>query len=82
MSFMHCFYSVGVVVSTLILSQVMQGEGGWRNGYRIVFVLQTVIALILFATHKLWKEDVGNEGEKKEVQDIPSRRRSGSRAFS
>ena len=61
MSFLHCFYGVGVVASPFILSLVMHGEGGWRNGYRIVFLIQTGIALLLFATPRLWRESRGNE---------------------
>ncbi len=71
MSFMHCFYGVGVVVSPLILSQVMKGANGWRNGYRIVFLLQALIATVLFVSSRLWKENGESGTQEKPVQDIP-----------
>lgn len=57
MSFLHCFYGVGVSVSPYILSLVIGGNGGWRRGYRIAFAVQICITLLLFATLPLWKRN-------------------------
>lgn len=54
MSFLHCFYGVGVSISPYILSLVITGAGGWRGGYRIVCLLQLAIALLLGMTLPLW----------------------------
>ncbi len=43
MSFLHCFFGVGVTVSPFVLSLVISGEQGWRGGYRIAFGIQLVI---------------------------------------
>ena len=60
MNFLHCFYGLGVTLSPLLLSVVLQGEYGWRGGYNLVFLLQAIItAIILFSSH-LWKRN-GNE---------------------
>ena len=61
MSFLHCFYGIGVSVSPYILSLVIGGPSGWRGGYRTAFVIQLVIAVILFATLPLWKKAHGQE---------------------
>lgn len=61
MSFLHCFYGIGVTVSPYILSLVIDGEGGWRGGYRIAFCLQTAITLLLFFTLPVWKKVHGEE---------------------
>lgn len=71
MSFLHCFYGIGIVASPYVLSMVMHGDGGWRNGYRIVFLIQTIIAVILFLTLPLWKKDRGDEAKEEIVEDIP-----------
>lgn len=55
MSFLHCFYGIGVSVSPYVLSRVMGGEAGWRGGYRIAFFIQIGISLLLFFTLPLWK---------------------------
>ena len=56
MSFLHCFYGIGVSVSPYILSLVISGDSGWRYGYRIAFYIQIAITALLFATLKLWKK--------------------------
>lgn len=71
MNFLHCFYGIGVVVSPYVLAMVMHGDGGWRNGYRIVFLIQTVIAIILFATLPLWGKMRGTEAKEGPAKDIP-----------
>ena len=56
MSFLHCFYGVGVSVSPYVLSLVIGGENGWRSGYRIAFLIQIVISVLLFASLPAWKK--------------------------
>ena len=62
MSFLHCFFGVGVSASPFILSQVIDGPLGWRGGYRIAFCLQLAIAALLAATLPVWKKVHGPEG--------------------
>ncbi len=56
MNWLHCFWGVGVTVSPLIMS-VFLGDGGteWRQGYRVVALLQLLIALLVFFSLKKWK---------------------------
>lgn len=61
MSFLHCFYGVGVSVSPYILSLVISTDAGWRGGYRTAFALQAVIAVLLFASLPLWSKVHGAE---------------------
>ena len=56
MSFLHCFYGIGVSVSPYVLSLVIGGENGWRNGYRIAFLIQIAISVLLFASLPVWKK--------------------------
>ena len=56
MSFLHCFFGVGVTVSPFVLSLVISGEQGWRGGYRIAFGIQLVITLLLFFTLPVWRK--------------------------
>ena len=79
MNFLHCFYGVGVVASPYVLSLVMQGDGGWRNGYRIVFLIQAAIAALLFVTLPIWKKERGDRQETEAVADIPLRQLVGMR---
>lgn len=66
MSFLHCFYGVGVSVSPYILSLVIAGNFGWRGGYRIAFDIQLIITLLLFLSLPLWRKAHGGENESEE----------------
>ena len=56
MSFLHCFYGVGVAVSPYLLSFALASANDWRGGYRTMFAIQSVIALLLILTLPLWKK--------------------------
>ncbi len=61
MNWLHCFWGIGVTVSPMIMSQFLTGEtGSWRGGYRVVALMQLVIALVVLSTLPKWK---GLEGE-------------------
>lgn len=66
MSFLHCFYGVGVSASPYILSLVIAGNFGWRGGYKIAFAIQLIITLLLFLSLPLWRKAHGGENESEE----------------
>ncbi len=81
MSWLHCFWGVGVTISPLIMSVFLNGENGsWRNGYRILALIQFSIALLVAFSLKKWKkiekgtvqetEEEEEEGEKHSLIDI------------
>lgn len=57
MSFLHCFYGIGITVSPFLISKAMNDGGGWRSGYTMAFWIQIAIALILLISLPLWKRD-------------------------
>ncbi len=61
MSFLHCFYGVGVALSPYIMSLALGNSGDWRKGYRTVFIVQACIALITIVSLPLWKKAHGSE---------------------
>lgn len=54
MSFLHCFYGVGVTVSPFILTLVFRNDTNWRRGYGIATIIQFVIAAIVIFSLPLW----------------------------
>ena len=79
MSWLHCFWGVGVTTSPLIMSLFLNGESGsWRNGYRILAVIQFAIAILVALSLKKWKsieksnnnEAVEQQSEKHSIKDI------------
>lgn len=80
MSFLHCFYGIGVSVSPYIMSVVISGKSGWRGGYRIAFIIQLCITLLLIVSLPVWKkvhpqrveeEDSAKTLSLKEIVKIP-----------
>ena len=54
MSFLHCFYGIGVTLSPLLMSFALSGSDGWRGGYRAVFWFQLAVALLTIIALPLW----------------------------
>lgn len=71
MNWLHCFWGVGVTVSPMIMAQFLTGEAGsWRGGYRVVAIMQVVIALLVLVTLPKWKKsEVAVAAESEEKSD-------------
>lgn len=54
MSWLHCFWGVGVTISPLIMSMFL-AQGSWRGGYRSTAIVQLCLATIIFLSLPLWK---------------------------
>ena len=75
MSFLHCFYGIGVSVSPYLLSFFLaeiggSGISGWRPGYRVMFAIQACIAVLAFASYPLWRvhKNSGSTADGSETQ--------------
>ncbi|MBO4414252.1 MAG: MFS transporter, partial [Clostridia bacterium] len=65
MSWLHCCWGIGATLSPYIMGFCLGSEAGWRGGYRLVAVLQGVIAVAMFASVPLWikSEKLAARGE-------------------
>ena len=70
MSFLHCFYGIGVTVSPFILSKMISSDAGWRGGYRNAFFIQAGIAFVLLLALPLWKKAF-TKSEEVETEEEP-----------
>ncbi|MBO4765988.1 MAG: MFS transporter [Lachnospiraceae bacterium] len=61
MSFLHCFYGVGVTVSPFILAMVFRNGMNWRAGYRAAAGIQLALAAALFLSVPIWRKVHGGE---------------------
>ncbi len=61
MSFLHCFYGLGVILSPYVFSLALQQDNDWRLGYRIIFIIQIIITSISFLSLPLWNKVQKNE---------------------
>ena len=78
MSFLHCFYGIGVTVSPFIMTLVFRNGMGWRTGYRIASVIQIGLALLIIATLPVWKKVHKTEGGTEESYETLSLKEAAS----
>lgn len=57
MSWLHCFWGVGAVISPYIMSYSLTGGYGWNAGYRTVSVIQGLLTVAMFISLPLWKRN-------------------------
>lgn len=69
MSWLHCFWGVGTIVSPYIMSFAL-AEGSWTEGYRSVSYIQLGIAMVILLSFPLWKKNAA--GGKEEVKTEPT----------
>ena len=56
MSWLHACWGIGVTVSPIIMSFFLTEDSNWRNGYRVVALMQLSIALFVSLFLKKWKK--------------------------
>jgi len=80
MSWLHCMWGLGASIGPYIMGIALTAGMGWNNGYRIIFLIQTVLTAVLFLSLPLWKNrstDAGEQGEQakplsmKQILSIP-----------
>lgn len=70
MSFLHCFYGIGVSFSPFLMSLAL-ADSSWRSGYRTVFWFQMGIAILTVFTVPVWnKVNHTSHGETKEEKAV------------
>ena len=81
MNWLHCFWGVGVTLSPMIMSAFLGGEAGqWRNGYRVIALIQLSIAMIVLATLRKWNttpQEAASSDEKSEKKMLDLLRMKG-----
>ena len=53
MSWLHCFWGVGTVISPCVMSWALR-HSGWQSGYRAVALMQLAIGVVLVLTLPVW----------------------------
>lgn len=63
-SFLHCFYGLGVAVTPYLMSLALHDGNDWRKGYQMVTLIQGIIAIVTVVALPLWKKV-----EKKQIEE-------------
>lgn len=64
MSWLHCMWGIGAATGPYVMGYALMGGMEWNGGYRIIFVIQIVLSIVLFLSLPLWKNrslDVNTE---------------------
>ncbi len=62
MSWLHCFWGVGTIISPYIMSHAIASGKGWAMGYRIVGFIQVGVLAVLLLALPLWKKVSAESG--------------------
>lgn len=71
MSWLHCCWGVGALVSPAIMGACLSGSWGWRGGYRTICVTQTVLTVILFAAIPLRSKIAKSKAQTASADEAP-----------
>ena len=55
MSWLHCMWGVGTIISPVLMSLALTGGQGWNGGYHIVALIQVGITAVLVLSLPFWK---------------------------
>ena len=56
MSWLHCFWGVGVSIGPYIMSYSLAVKNSWQSGYVIVGILQLTLTVVLIFSLPVWKK--------------------------
>lgn len=70
MSWLHCFWGIGAIISPYIMSFWLKNDLQWQKGYLTVGILQSVLTVVLFMSLPLWKKN-NKTAEAEETQSPP-----------
>lgn len=74
MSWLHCFWGVGTIISPYIMSLALS-LSHWSRGFQAVAGIQFLIALVVIGSFPLWKKKTtGEEGDANEHEVLGIRR--------
>ena len=55
MSWLHCMWGIGAATGPYIMGYTLISGMGWNSGYRIIFVIQIILSILIFLSLPLWK---------------------------
>lgn len=63
MSWLHCMWGIGTLVSPMVMGRVLAGGGPWTAGYRYIALFQIALTAVLFLSLPLWQKRTDETAE-------------------
>ncbi len=60
MSWLHCMWGVGATLGPYIMGMALTGGYSFRTGYIVLFVIQAILAIVIFISSPIWKATTKN----------------------
>ncbi len=71
MNWLHSFWGLGASAGPAVMGLSLTLQWGYRNGYRVLGLMQTLLVIVLIASLALWTDPKG----KRTAQDYPSQQK-------
>lgn len=65
MSWLHCFWGVGALVSPFIMGACLAGPAGWEGGYRVTSYIQFGLTALIVLSFPLWVRPAAQDAQRK-----------------
>lgn len=65
MSWLHCFWGVGALVSPFIMGACLAGPAGWEGGYRVTSYIQFGLTALIVLSLPLWVRPAAQDAQRK-----------------
>ena len=72
MSWLHCMWGIGTMVSPMVMGRVLAGGGPWTAGYRYIALFQIALTAVLFLSLPLWQKRTDETAEGGTAPQAPS----------
>lgn len=63
MSWLHCMWGIGTMISPMVMGRVLAGGGPWTAGYRYIALFQIALTAVLFLSLPLWQKRTDETAE-------------------
>ncbi len=63
MSWLHCMWGIGTMVSPMVMGRVLAGGRPWTAGYRYIALFQIALTAVLFLSLPLWQKRTDETAE-------------------
>ncbi len=59
MNWLHGCWGIGATIGPMVMGAALAGGAGWQGGYRIIALVQLVLAVLLLASLPIWRRGPG-----------------------
>lgn len=64
MSWLHCMWGVGTIIGPYVIGYALSNGHDWNMGYRWIGIAQIILAVLIFISLPIWKQNEHNDGTK------------------